>query len=169
MEILFYVHASAAVLAMALAMLTNHAIHALLYAVFSLICLAVSMYAMSAPLAAALEVIIYAGAIMVLFVFAVMLLQVPSSKNLYKDFRNNGLLLGISFVMLFLFDIAIALYDEFLPKVAGEQTIKDIARAMINTHGMLIEIISLVMLASLIGAVIIGQSLIRRDNKARLK
>jgi NADH-quinone oxidoreductase subunit J len=166
MEILFYVHASAAVLAMVMAMLTYHAVHALLYAVFSLICLAISMYAQSAPLAAALEVIIYAGAIMVLFVFAVMLLQVPH-KNLLKDSRKNGFLLGVFFVVVLLLDIGVALFDGFLPKVFAEQSIQDIAYAFLSRHGMLIEIISLIMLGSLITAVVIGQNLIRRDTKAR--
>ena len=49
--------------------------HALLYLVVSLLAVAVVFYTMGAPLVAALEVIIYAGAIMVLFVFVVMMLN----------------------------------------------------------------------------------------------
>ena len=48
--------------------------HALLYMVVSLLAVAVVFYVLGAPFAAALEVIVYAGAIMVLFVFVIMML-----------------------------------------------------------------------------------------------
>ncbi len=51
------------------------AVHALLYLIVSLLAVAVVFYTMGAPLVAALEVIIYAGAIVVLFVFVVMMLN----------------------------------------------------------------------------------------------
>ena len=49
--------------------------HALLYLIVSLLAVAVVFYTLGAPFIAALEVIIYAGAIMVLFVFVVMMLN----------------------------------------------------------------------------------------------
>ena len=51
------------------------AVHALLYLVVSLLAVALVFYGLGAPFVAALEVIIYAGAIMVLFLFALMLLN----------------------------------------------------------------------------------------------
>ena len=51
------------------------AIHALLYLVVSFLALALVFYVLGAPFVAALEVIIYAGAIMVLFLFALMLIN----------------------------------------------------------------------------------------------
>ena len=51
-------------------------VHALLYLVVSLFAVAVVFFTLGAPFVAALEVIVYAGAIMMLFVFAVMLLNV---------------------------------------------------------------------------------------------
>ena len=51
-------------------------VHALLYLVVSLFAVAVVFYTLGAPFVAALEVIVYAGAIMMLFLFAVMLLNV---------------------------------------------------------------------------------------------
>ena len=52
-----------------------NAVHALLYLIVSLLAVAVVFYVLGAPFVAALEVIIYAGAIMVLFVFVVMMLN----------------------------------------------------------------------------------------------
>ena len=64
--------ASAIAIAATLLMLTRlNAVHALLYLIISLIAVAVIFYCLGAPFVAALEVIIYAGAIMVLFVFVV--------------------------------------------------------------------------------------------------
>ena len=71
----FYVAAIIAVLATAMVIIGTNAIHALLNLVVSLLAVAIVFYVEGAPFAAALEVIVYAGAIMVLFVFVVMMLN----------------------------------------------------------------------------------------------
>ncbi len=75
MEVLFYIAASVSVLATLRVITDLHAVHALLYLVVSMMALAVIFFLLGAPFAAALEIIIYAGAIMVLFIFVVMLLN----------------------------------------------------------------------------------------------
>ena len=75
MEAAFYVAAAVAIVSTVLAITRLVAVHALLYLIVSLLAVAVVFYTMGAPLVAALEVIIYAGAIMVLFVFVVMMLN----------------------------------------------------------------------------------------------
>ena len=54
----------------------KNAVHALLYLIVSLLAVALVFLSLGAPFAAALEVIIYAGAIMVLFVFVIMMLNI---------------------------------------------------------------------------------------------
>ena len=71
----FYVAAVVAVLATAMVITRANAVHALLYLVVSLLAVAIVFYVLGAPFAAALEVIVYAGAIMVLFVFVIMMLN----------------------------------------------------------------------------------------------
>ncbi len=75
MTIVFYVAGAVAILSTALMITRLHAVHALLYLIVSLLAVSVVFYTLGAPFIAALEVIIYAGAIMVLFVFVVMLLN----------------------------------------------------------------------------------------------
>ena len=75
MEVAFYIAASVAIVSTVLTITRLNAVHALLYLIVSLLAVAVVFYTMGAPLVAALEVIIYAGAIMVLFVFVVMMLN----------------------------------------------------------------------------------------------
>jgi NADH-quinone oxidoreductase subunit J len=76
MEVLFYLAAVVALLATGLALTRANAAHALIYLIVSLLAVAVLFFLMGAPFAAALEIVIYAGAIMVLFVFVIMRLNV---------------------------------------------------------------------------------------------
>src|SRR3954462_8510536 len=75
MLIVFYVASAVAVLATIVAITRNHAVHALLYLIVSLLAIAVIFYVLGAPFLAALELILYAGAIMVRFLFVVMMLN----------------------------------------------------------------------------------------------
>ena len=75
MHTLFYVAAVVAILATVRVIACLNTIHALLYLIVSLLSVAILFYTLGAPFVAALEVIIYAGAIMVLFIFVVMMLN----------------------------------------------------------------------------------------------
>ena len=75
MTVLFYIAAAVAVLSTLMVVTQRNLVHALLYLVVSLFGVAVVFYTLGAPFVAALEVIVYAGAIMMLFLFAVMLLN----------------------------------------------------------------------------------------------
>ena len=75
MELAFYIAGAVAVIATLLMLTRANVVHALLYLIVSLLAVAVVFYTLGAPFVAALEVIVYAGAIMVLFVFVVMMLN----------------------------------------------------------------------------------------------
>jgi NADH-quinone oxidoreductase subunit J len=75
MTLVFFIAAAVALVSTALTVTQRHAVHALLYFIVSLFAVAVVFFALGAPFAAALEVIVYAGAIMVLFLFVVMMLN----------------------------------------------------------------------------------------------
>ena len=76
MELAFYFAAAVAVIATLFAITNYNPVHALLYLIVSLLAVAMVFFSVGAPFAGVLEVIIYAGAIMVLFVFVVMMLNV---------------------------------------------------------------------------------------------
>ncbi len=73
--IAFYIAGAIAVIATVLVITNKNAAQALLYLAASLISVAVVFYDLGAPFMAALEVIIYAGSIIVLFIFVVMMLN----------------------------------------------------------------------------------------------
>ncbi|HNP03216.1 MAG TPA: NADH-quinone oxidoreductase subunit J, partial [Agitococcus sp.] len=72
--ILFYLVAAIAVFSTVRVISNSNPIHALLNLVVSLLAVAMIFFMLGAPFAGALEIIVYAGAIMVLFVFVVMML-----------------------------------------------------------------------------------------------
>jgi NADH-quinone oxidoreductase subunit J len=76
---LFIASAVVALLTTVLAITRANPVHALLYFVLSLLSMAVIFLTLGAPFAAALEVIVYAGAIMVLFLFVVMMLALDKA------------------------------------------------------------------------------------------
>ena len=73
---LLAIAALVAVASTAAVVVQRRAVHALLYLIVSFFALAVAMLALGAAFAAALEVVVYAGAILVLFVFVVMMIGV---------------------------------------------------------------------------------------------
>ncbi|WP_152646455.1 NADH-quinone oxidoreductase subunit J [Thalassomonas actiniarum] len=89
-ELMFYLAGAVAVLASLKVVTGKNTIHALLYLVVSLLAVAVCFYLMGAPFAAGLEVIVYAGAILVLFVFSVMLFNLNHDEVLFAR-QSQGL------------------------------------------------------------------------------
>lgn len=164
---IFYMHASIAVVSMGWAMLTPHAVHALLFAVLSLISLAVSMYSLSAELAAALEVIIYAGAIMVLFIFAVMLIKPEALISEKVKFSLNNAVLGL-LILLFFGETLWVLNDGFLSNADAPVTLSDIAQALFNTYGFYVEVISFVLMAGFVTAIFVAKSLNRMKKAGKI-
>ena len=80
MNTLFIIAGAIALISAAMAVSRTNAVHALLYLVVSLLAVAMVFFILGAPFAAVLEVIVYAGAIMVLFVFVIMMLNLSRSR-----------------------------------------------------------------------------------------
>ncbi|WP_016587074.1 NADH-quinone oxidoreductase subunit J, partial [Yersinia pestis] len=75
MEFAFYIAALVAVVATIRVITHTNPVHALLYLIISLLAISAVFFSLGAYFAGALEIIVYAGAIMVLFVFVVMMLN----------------------------------------------------------------------------------------------
>jgi NADH-quinone oxidoreductase subunit J len=75
MELTFYIAAAVAVLSTLMVITRYNIIHALLYLIVSFLAISIVFYVLGAPFMAALEIIIYAGAIVVLIIFVIMMLN----------------------------------------------------------------------------------------------
>ena len=169
-DILFYIASVVATLATVLALTRSNAAHALIYLIVSLLAVAVLFFLMGAPFAAALEILIYAGAIMVLFVFVIMMLNLGEAGDAQeREWLNvrNWIVPGFMASILFL-ELLIMLADsqQVLTTTSGiSVTPKDVAVSLFGPYVLAVEIASLLLLAGLVGAYHLGRRfIVRRDN-----
>jgi NADH-quinone oxidoreductase subunit J len=162
MEILFYIAASVSILATFRVITHLHAVHALLYLIVALIALAVIFYLLGAPFAAALEIIIYAGAIMVLFIFVVMLLnQGPLTVEQERRWLPPGIWKGPSLLALVL--LGEVLYIIMADPAPSHDVVsiqpKQVAISLYGPYVIAVELASMLLLPGLIGAYHMGRQL----------
>lgn len=162
MELLFYIAASVTVLATLRVITHAHAVHALLYLIVALIALAVIFYLLGAPFAAALEIIIYAGAIMVLFIFVVMLLnQGPFTVEQERRWLSPGIWKGPSLLALVLLGevFYIIMADPAPPHDLVSIQPKQVSISLYGPYVIAVELASMLLLPGLIGAYHMGRRL----------
>jgi len=156
---MFLVAAAVAVISTFMVITHLDAVHALLYLVVSLLSVAVIFYLLGAPFIAALEVIIYAGAIMVLFVFVVMVLNLGP---LTREQENRWLRPGMWFGPVILSGILAIELVYVLARSSGtsgavEIGSKEVSRSLFGPHLIAVELASILLMAGLIGAYHIGR------------
>ena len=155
---IFYILASTAVIATLLAITERHPVHAILYLVTSLFSMAVIFYLLMAPLVAAFEVILYAGAIMVLFLFVIMMLDLGHpEKGLTPAWKEWLPVLLLALVNIGSLVVVICARHAVAAVPAAMPTIRDIAVRLFREHGLAVELISLQLLFALVGALYLGR------------
>jgi NADH-quinone oxidoreductase subunit J len=159
MLIAFYLAGAVALAATALAISRRNAVHALLYLIVSLLSVAVDFYTLGAPFVAALEVIIYAGAIMVLFVFVVMLLNLgPPAEEQESRWLTPGIWIGPSLLAALL---AAELVYLVLQRVPSPPTVEvspqSVGALLFGPYVIGVELASFLLLAGLVGAYHLGR------------
>jgi NADH-quinone oxidoreductase subunit J len=160
MNLFFYLSAIVAVLATALVITRTNAAHALLYLIVSLLSVALLFFTLGAPFAAALEIIIYAGAIMVLFIFVIMILNLGSATARQEAqwlkpgiWRGPSLLcaiLSLELVYFFMHDGTHVLSGATIPP-------KQVGIALFGPYALGVELASMLLLAGLVGAYHLGR------------
>ena len=132
-----------------LALTRANAAHALIYLIVSLLAVAVLFFLMGAPFAAALEIVIYAGAIMVLFVFVIMMLNLGETgverERQWLSARNwvvPGILAG-----LLLLELMIAMGEVSASTSGNAVDPKAVGLALFGPYVLAVEIASMLLLA----------------------
>src|SRR5512133_746058 len=158
MNAIFYIAGFIAVLASILAISNRNAIHALLYLIVSLLSISVIFYILGAPLIAALEVIVYAGAIMVLFIFVVMMLNIGMEEETEKRWLQPRMWIAPSILAAVLLVIFIyVLKDAGTGKTATAINPKQVSVSLFTTYLIPVEIAAILLLAGLVGAYHLGK------------
>ncbi len=154
----FYVAGAIAVLATARMLTSVDVVHGLLYLVVSLLAVAVVFFTLGAPFVALLEVVIYAGAIMVLFVFVVMMLNLGGRARRAEQalLTRRGWVgpLVLAAILFAVLSYALAVRPQAPPPAgAGPEAV---GAALFGPYVLGVELASLLLLAALVGAYHLG-------------
>ena len=154
MSVFFYGSAIIAILATLMVITRTNIVHALLYFIVSLLAIAVIFYTLGAPFAAALEVIVYAGAIMVMFLFVVMMLNLGQvTQDQEKAWLVPSIWIGPSIMAVPL--LIEVLYAINLQKEQMAHTVigaKEVGASLFGPYVLAVELASMLLLAGLVGA-----------------
>ncbi len=162
---LFYLASAVAVFATLRTITCLNAAHALLYLISSLLSIAVIFYLIGAPFAATLEVIVYAGAIMVLFVFVIMMLNMgKQTVEQERSWLNPVIWIGPGIICTVLLAELVTLLvqkERLLETVIV--TPKEVGISLFGPYLLAVELASMLLLAGLVGAYHLGRPLTQKQ------
>ena len=171
----FYLLAIVAILASLRVITRTNPVHALLNMIVTLLALSGIFFALGAPFAGALEIIVYAGAIMVLFVFVVMMLNLGTQSTLEEESWLTSsawaVLAGLAFIVgLTLFSL-IGMkhgFEGMMPAFIGVEpvTAKMIGAKLFTEYLLLVEIAGFLLLAGLVAAYHLAKSALDDENES---
>lgn len=161
MNIAFYITSIVTVLSTLMVITRHNPVHALLYLIVSLLSLSVMFYLLGAPFAALLEIIIYAGAIMVLFIFVIMLLNLgKETAEQEKEWLKPRIWIGPALLSLILFaELFYLIYTSVPETNSAIQTVdsKSVAISLFKPYILAVELAAMLLMAGVVGAAHIGR------------
>jgi len=155
MTIVFYISAFIAVFATLAAITRMNPVHALLYFILSLLAVGVIFFVLGAPFVAALIVIINAGAIMVLFVFIIMMVnQGKHTIEQERKWTHPKLWLAPGFLAVVLLIEIIYVLIHANQATTGPEVISptQVGTALFGPYMLAVELVSMLLLVGLLGA-----------------
>jgi NADH-quinone oxidoreductase subunit J len=160
MSIAFYIAAAISIFSTVMVITRFNIMHALLYLIVSLLSVAVIFYLYGAPFMAALEVIIYAGAIMVLIIFFVMMLNLgPETTRSEKQWLKPGMwMLPALLCLVLLAELGYLIAQNRAP-VTGITPVapKEVGRSLFGPYMLAVELSAMLLMAGIVGAYHLGR------------
>lgn len=160
MMTIFYLSGIVAVSSTLMVITRKDAVHALLYLIVSLLAISIVFFSLGAPFIAALEVIIYAGAIMVLFIFVVMMLNLGrEAARQESKLLNPQMWLGPALFSIILFIELIIIYSKIPAQKYDTLAIspKTVGVSLFSTYMLGVELAAMLLLAGIVGAYYLGK------------
>ena len=160
MTLLFYISSFIAILSTVMVITRHRPIHALLYLVVSFMAVAMIFLSLGAPFVAALEVILYAGAIVVLLIFVVMMLNLGSeTARQEKEWLKPKVWVGPSLLSLLLFAELVYLLVMSTPKTMSIAVVdaKQVSLSLFREYVIAVELAGFLLMAGIVGAAHIGK------------
>src|SRR6266496_115193 len=158
--IVFWVIAPISVLAAGAMVLARNAVHSALFLIVNFFTLAVFFLVLGSPFLFVVQIIVYAGAIMVLFLFVIMLLGVDRQESLIERIKGQrllALLLGVGLVaeVVAAVRLGVGFHRGVLPNfgpVNQGGNVRALARLLFNSYFFPFEVTSVLLIVAAIGA-----------------
>lgn len=166
MEFAFYFCGLVAILTTLRVITHTNPIHALLYLIISLLSIAGVFFSLGAYFAGALEIIVYAGAIMVLFVFVVMMLNLGKSVEQQEEqWLKPSLWIGPGLIALLLLLVLLRtiLSVEDSGIIGKVIDAKAVGISLFGPYVLVVELASMLLLAGVVVAYHLGREQRRGD------
>ncbi|MFD2247874.1 NADH-quinone oxidoreductase subunit J [Pontibacter ruber] len=160
MELTFYVASAIAILATIMVITNYNMIHALLYLVVSFLAVAVVFFTLGAPFMAALEVIIYAGAIVVLIIFVIMMLNLTNEDvQQEKTWLRPKTWIGPALLSLVLLaELAYLVIAEDMPTINNQPVdAREVGLALYGPYLLGVQLCGMLLMAGIVGAYHLGR------------
>ena len=166
--ILFYVFAAVAVVTSLLVIAQRNPIYSVLFLIASFGALSALYVLLEAPFVAMIQIIVYAGAIMVLFLFVVMLLNAPhedTEEDLARAVRPVvsggvrvfGAVLALTLAVEVMWALVVTRRDGDQFAGAAVSSVAAIGRVLFTDYAFPFEVTSVLILVALIGAVVLAR------------
>lgn len=160
MTAVFYISSAVAILATVMVVTRASGVHALLYLIVSLLAVALVFFSLGAPFVAALEVIVYAGAIMVLFLFTIMLIdQGPRTVYQEREWMAPRTWLGPSALAIVLFGQVLYILAAAGTNPLADAPVapKEVGIALFGPYLLGVQLAAFLLLAGMVGAYHLGR------------
>jgi NADH-quinone oxidoreductase subunit J len=160
--ITFWVFAPLAAIAAVMMVLSRKAVHAALFLAAVMLCLAGLYAAQDAPFLAAAQVIVYTGAVLMLFLFVLMLVGVDSSDSLLETLRGQraaAVVVGLGFaalVMAAVYRATHGLHAVGLGQAQKDGNVQALARLLFVKYVFAFEITSALLITAALGAMVLA-------------
>ena len=171
MELLFfYIFAGTAIISAVMVVTNKNILHAALFLILAFFCVAAIYIILRAEFLAAVQVLLYVGAIMALFVFTILMINVMQAQFL-QQFHGQRPLAAIlvlallaETVFLLFSDIRgnFPLVQESPPEIGESAGIEAVAQLLLTDYLLLFEVASILLLAAMIGAIVLARGDLRR-------
>jgi NADH-quinone oxidoreductase subunit J len=170
-QIVFWVFAPIAVASAVLMVLQRNAVHSALFLIVNLFCLAIFFLVLDSPFLFVVQIVVYAGAIMVLFLFVIMLLGVDRRESLAEKLKAQRslavvLALGVTAEIVAAVRLAGELGDAppgGFDAVNQGGNVKALAEVLFREYVLPFEVTSLLLIVAAVAAMV----LTRRNRTAR--
>ena len=158
----FYALGAVAIFASLRVVMHSNPVHAILSMIVTLLAIAGIFFIIGAPFAGALEIVVYAGAILVLFVFVIMMLNLgmanQAQEKSWLDAKTWAIPTGLTVIIAVVLYAMIGLNHDEAAVIGGTSvSAKAVGTVLFSKYIMLVEVAALLLLAALVAAYHLGK------------